>query len=149
MKNELIRLEQVSKILQSTSVPSVPRDGWLCAIRTALGMTVHAAAKRANVTPATWLAAEKRETNGTITLQTLKKFLGALGYSLSYVPSTEISLVDTLRRQAFEFAQNEALAVRSTMALENQAPGKEFTNRTIKERAEDIIRSGNWKEIWR
>ncbi len=149
MKTELVRLGQVSKILfQAGDIPSVPKDGWLHAIRTALGMSVVAAANRARVTKSAWIAAEKREVDGTISFETLRKFLGALGYSLSYAPVAETSLEEKLRKQAYEFAKKEMLGVRSTMALENQAPNKEFSDRAIKERAEDIVRSGNWKEIW-
>ena len=111
-------------------------------------MTVSAAAKRAEVTPATWLAAEKREANGTITVETLKKFLGALGYSLSYAPISESSLEQKLRGRARESAENEILRIQSTMALEDQAVNEEFGERAVKERTEDLIRSGNWKGLW-
>ena len=48
MKTELIRLNQVSKLLSGVyAIPSLPKDGWLYTIRTALGMSVVAAAKRA------------------------------------------------------------------------------------------------------
>lgn len=149
MKMELVRLDQVSKLIaEGRGTPPVPKGGWLRSIRTALGMSVVAAAGRAKVTPMAWTAAERREASGTISLETLRKFLGALGYSLSYVPTAEETLEEKLRKRAFEFAKNETLEIRSTMALEDQAPGKDFTERTIKERAEDIIRSGKWKELW-
>lgn len=111
-------------------------------------MTVSAAAKRAKVTPATWTAAEKREVNGTITLETLNKFLNALGYSFSYAPIAETSLEQKLRDRALEMAKTEVLRIQSTMALENQSPTKEFAERAINERADDLIRSGNWKGLW-
>lgn len=146
MKVELLQLKQVSDTLSGGhNVPSVPKDGWLRTLRTTLKLSTADAAKRAKVTPMAWTAAEKRETEGTISLETLGKFLGALGYSLSYCPVSETSLEDKLRKQAYEFVKKEILGIRSTMSLENQAPGNDFTERAIKERTEDIIRSGNWK----
>ena len=111
-------------------------------------MSVVAAAKRAGVTKAAWTAAERREALGTISLDSLGKFLSALGCAYSYVPRTELPLEKMLERQAVKFAENEMRAVNSTMALEDQLPGAEFSNAVIKRRGEDIVRSGNWKEIW-
>lgn len=53
-----------------------------------------------------------------------------------------------VEKQAFEFTRKEVMAIDSTMTLENQAPKEEFTQKMIKNQAEDIIRSGNWKKIW-
>jgi hypothetical protein len=67
---------------------------------------------------------------------------------LAYIPTAEASLEEKLREHAGALARAEMLNIHSTMSIEGQAPSKEFTDRMIKERAEDIIRSGNWKEIW-
>lgn len=48
MKTEIVRLNQVSKILsKAVDIPMIPKGGWIYTIRTALGMNVVAAAKRA------------------------------------------------------------------------------------------------------
>jgi len=60
--------------------------------------------------------------SGTITLENLKKFLGALGYSLSYMPHAALSLDKILEKQVLAFVKKEISDAHSTMALENQAP---------------------------
>lgn len=53
-----------------------------------------------------------------------------------------------VEKQAFEFARKEIESIDSTMALENQSPKEDFIEKMIKNRSDDIIRSGNWKKIW-
>lgn len=150
MNTQSVKLWQVSKSLLSIdNLPTAQKYWWLSTIREAIWMTVTTAAKRAWVSPAAWITAEKREVEWTITLGTLRKFLSALECDLAYTPIPRIQpLSRMVEKQAFEFIKKEMSTVSSTMALENQSPWEEFTERMIKDRSEDLIRSGNWKKIW-
>jgi len=149
MNKELVRLHQLSEMLEKNrGIPIVPKKGWLFSIRTALWMTAESAAKRAGVTKAAWMAAEKREILESISIMNLKKFLMALDCTFEYMPISEISLEKMLEKQALKFTKEEVATVHSTMALEDQALWKTFSDMTTKNQTEDIIRSGNWKKIW-
>ncbi|EKD44157.1 MAG: mobile mystery protein A [uncultured bacterium (gcode 4)] len=150
MNIQSVRLLQVSDSLESVgNLPPIQKYWWLSTIRESLWMTVTTASKRAWVSVSAWITAEKREVEWTISLETLRKFLSALNCDLVYMPVPRIRpLSKMVEKQAFEFTRKEVMAIDSTMTLENQAPKEEFTQKMIKNQAEDIIRSGNWKKIW-
>lgn len=60
-----------------------------------------------------------------------------------------LSLEDIIKKQALEYSKKEVKKVNSTMALEDQKPGNDFSKKRIEKKADDIVRSGNWKKIWR
>ncbi|MFA6090409.1 MAG: hypothetical protein WC774_01385 [Candidatus Gracilibacteria bacterium] len=150
MNIQSVRLLQVSDSLESVgNLPPIQKYGWLSTIRESLGMTVTTASKRAGVSVSAWITAEKREVEGTISLETLRKFLSALNCDLVYMPLPRIRpLSKMVEKQAFEFTRREMMTIDSTMALENQAPTEKFIEKMIKDKSEDIIRNGNWKKIW-
>src|ERR1700761_9263934 len=83
---------------------SRPRDGWLRAIRSALGMRVRQFARAADVAPSTAMAAELAEARGDITLATLTRYAQVLGCEVRYV------LVPTRPPQQVVEERAEALA---------------------------------------
>lgn len=96
--------------------------GWIKSIRTALGMSSRQMAKFMGKTNPEILALEKRESLGTITLESLDQAARALGCHLIYaiIPNRHASLEDMLSEHAERAAAAIVKKTSHSMALENQ-----------------------------
>jgi predicted DNA-binding mobile mystery protein A len=126
---------------------SRPRDGWLRAIRGALGMRVRQFAKAAGVAPSTALAAELAESRGDITLATLSRYAHVLGCEVRYVLVPKKPLQEVVEDRAEALARAELTAVHHTMALEAQATSTEQLERQVAELHRKIL-DGNRSKLW-
>src|SRR5689334_6307097 len=77
-----------------------PPKGWLRAVRDALGMTTTQLAKRLKISQPTLFEYEKREVEGSLTLNTLEKAAQAMGCRLIYAIVPEDSLEAIVHKQA-------------------------------------------------
>jgi predicted DNA-binding mobile mystery protein A len=141
---------QLDKKLESIARSGIyiPHDGWIRAVREALGMSQAQLAKRLQVTRQTLNRVEKAEVTGSIEIKTLRKIAQALGCELAYVliPKTK-SLEKTLLDQATLVARKIVDATEKHMALENQQTDKKFQEKAISELADEIANEGG-KKVW-
>lgn len=100
-------------------------DGWIRAVRTALGMSASQLAKRLGVTQQAVASTERNERNGTVSVATLARVAEALDCELVVEFRPKTSLEETVRRQATEKATAERNRVVHTMRLEAQHEGVE------------------------
>ncbi len=105
-----------------------PHKGWIRAVRDALGMTTTQLAKRLKVSQPTLFEYEKREIEGTITLNTLEKAAQAMGCRLLYAIVPENTLEALVQRQAEKVARAMFNKVEHTMRLEEQEISNDETN---------------------
>jgi predicted DNA-binding mobile mystery protein A len=124
-----------------------PRDGWLRAIRGALGMRVRQFAKAAHVAPSTAQAAEIAESHGDITLATLTRYAEVLGCELRYVLVPRKPLRAMVEERAEAIARAEVAAVHHSMALEAQATRTEEVERQVADLRRKIL-DGNRSRLW-
>ena len=141
--NKKIYLEQIDKKIKSFSIlkNSVrPPEGWVHAIRTALGMSLSHLGKRLNQSPQSIKGLEDREKSKAITLNALEEVARALDMRLvySFIPK-EKSLKKMLESQAETIAKSIVMKTSKTMHLENQGNSKIRINKAIKERKKEII----------
>lgn len=98
-----------------------PPEGWLRAVRKALGMSGAQLARRAGVTRARIAAAEQSELAGGITLRSMQAAAEAMGCRFVYAIVPPVTVENLVIAQA----RSKAAALVSTaswhMALENQA----------------------------
>ena len=106
-----------------------PRDGWIAAVREALGMTGRQFAERLGVSPSGVTHLEARERDDTITLAAMRRAAAALNCDLVYaiVPRagtkharSEDLLDAMIAERAREIASAEIARVAHTMSLEGQ-----------------------------
>lgn len=99
----------------------VPARGWIRAIRDAVGMTAADLGRRLGVSQAAVAQSEKAETDGSITIKTLRYVAEALDCTLVYalIPSKPLS--DLMRERASAIADEQLARTHRTMSLENQA----------------------------
>lgn len=98
-----------------------PPQGWVKAIREALGMTTTQLARRLGVTQPRIIALEKAETSGALTLETLARAAEALDCQLVYALVPRKPLEALVDERATALARKRLNATRHTMALEDQS----------------------------
>jgi|GEM_PF-42048 len=144
VRGKALQRDQLSRkmeLLKPSADGSVPPSGWIKAIRTALGMSMQQLGNRLGVTRQTIHDLEKRETDGAITIKSLRQVGKALDMELVYgfVPKdgTLDALID---RKARELAETIVRRTAQNMRLEEQANSDERIEKAISDRAADIKR---------
>ena len=140
-QNRLILQQLDSKMrkLRSASKLSAPPNGWIRAIRTAMGMPRRTLAKKLGITAQGLKGIEEREVTGTVGLNTLKETAKSLDLVLVYgfVPK-DGSLHALIRKRAYEAAKKIVLRSAHTMALEDQTISDKRIRKAIEEKAQEL-----------
>jgi predicted DNA-binding mobile mystery protein A len=122
-----------------------PAQGWIRAIRTALGMSTKEMAQRMGVTQSRISQLEHAEADDSIHLETLRRAAEALGCELHYVLVPAVPLEDAVRQQARTKAQALVGAATHTMRLEDQEPESSVVAAQVDEIADNLVDShGLW-----
>jgi predicted DNA-binding mobile mystery protein A len=126
---------------------SPPTGGWLKAIRTSLGMTTEQLGRRVRVTQSTASRAERAETEGRISLNTLERMADALGCDVGYtlIPRTALDMV--VHNRANQAAHRIVGEVTQGMALEGQSTDDHSRSGQVDAVRERLIAQGS-SEIW-
>ncbi len=134
------QLDQQLKPLKRLT-PTRPKNGWVRAVRTALGMSGRQLADRIGIKQPAVAALERSEARGAITLRTLERAAEALDCRVVYalVP-LEGSLEDIVRRRARAVATQMVERASHSMVLESQGVAARFTKQQIDQLTEDLVR---------
>lgn len=109
-----------------------PSNGWLSAIRHALGMQTRQFAARLRISHQAASEIERSERQGSITLASLRKAADALDCDVVFALVPRQSLAHTYSRQLLAKASAISESVTATMALEAQSDG-----------VDDVMQVGN------
>lgn len=148
MNERMKKLQIVTLDRHITGLPISPRpsDGWLRAVRKALGMSTRQLANRMKITQQSADRLERNELDDSITLKRLRAAAEAVGCKLVYAFVPEAgSLEETLRAQAMKKARALIEPVNHTMVLEAQGVGN--LEEKIREKAEELMRDPN-PRLW-
>jgi predicted DNA-binding mobile mystery protein A len=140
------QLDRIFESLREISDLSVPTKGWIRAIRSALGMPLDAISKKLGMTSEGVLMLEKREAEGSITLNRLREAANALDCSLIYVIVPNKDLDSVLRGEAARTADKMIGRVSTTMSLEGQDVAEDENKELRNELIDKLI--ANPKLIW-
>ncbi|HRE74066.1 MAG TPA: mobile mystery protein A [Flavobacteriales bacterium] len=145
MKDKSLQIEQLNAKMTRYSVLKKvvpPPDGWIKAIRMALGMSLRQLGNKLSVTKQGVLDIERREQEGSITIKSLKEVAHALDMELVYgfVPK-DGSLDALIEKRAEELAKKIVMRTANTMKLEEQSNSKKRIATAIRERTSEIIRT--------
>lgn len=142
MKNKALLLKQLDKKMTSfghveAALPS--SEGWIHAIRTALGMSLKQLGKRLSITPQSVKEIETRELSQSLTIRSLHEVAEALDMKLVYgfVPN-DGSLEKLVERHAYKVAQKIVARTSQSMMLEDQGPTSERLGEAIQEMTERL-----------
>lgn len=139
------KMEDLQPLKRSMTMSS---GGWLSTIRKSLNMSQRQLGTRLSITPQGVRDIEKRETEGSITLNTLKQFAEALDMQLVYglIPKAA-SLEKMIEGKAREMAAKIVTRTSTSMKLEDQENSKERIEQAIADLTEEIIRNTP-KSLW-
>jgi predicted DNA-binding mobile mystery protein A len=141
-KDNLI-LEHLDKrfktILKASTSMAVPSNGWINTIRKSLNISLRQLSKKLQVTSQNVNQLERREKDGSISIQKLKEAAEALDCKLVYaIIPNEGSLNKMIAERAHKVAKEIVLRTSHSMKLEDQENSEERIKKAIKERAEKI-----------
>ena len=127
---------------------TLPDAGWLSSIRQSLNMTMEQLGGKLNISRQAVSQIEKREREGTITLNGLREAANALDMQLIYaiVPKTG-TLEESVEKRAFELAQEMLLGANQQMRLENQAVDDAQLKEAVAETAAELVRNVD-RHLW-
>ena len=145
-KFKYFQLQQLDRHMAGIRVCERPSDGWIRAVRKALGMSVRQLATRMGMSQQAVSQFEASELDDSVTLKTLRKAAEAMGCQFVYaIVPVGGSLQDIVREQATHKAKEIVTAVDHTMQLEAQGVGN--LQAKIKEVAEELSKTPNSK-LW-
>lgn len=124
-----------------------PKSGWIHLICQALGITNRQLAKRMNCSQSNIIALQRREKEGTISLQKLEQVAQAMNCRLAYFFIPNKPLDQLLEDQARLMAKKHLRSVSHSMELEDQ--GLSFQQKRQQE--DDLVQEllqGNLKHLW-
>lgn len=133
---QLDRKIQLLKPLDSVTIPS---QGWIFTIRTALGMSLRQLALRMNITAQSMKEIENREVEGGLTLKGLNEVGKALNMRFVYgfIPLDD-SIEKMIEKQALKIAKEVVWRTSNSMSLEDQENNQIRLEKAVKSRMEEI-----------
>ncbi len=130
--------KKIERFVEANRSPA-PGEGWIYALREALGMSLKQLGDRLKLTPQGAKDIERREKDGSLTLQRLREVAAALDMQLVYgLTPKDQSLEKMIERRAYELAREIVLKTSHTMHLENQGLDENSIKEAIENRAKKI-----------
>lgn len=151
MKDTKLVRKQLDKALLPLRVlteVSMPRKGWISAIRKALGMSARQMGIRLGVSQQRVAQIEKQETTGGLTIKAMRKVAEGLDcrFVYGFVPNN--SLEEIITRQARKVALHRLAQASHTMSLEDQGLSQEGNEEILAEMVTELIRNLT-PDLWR
>ncbi|MBN2789697.1 MAG: mobile mystery protein A [Candidatus Delongbacteria bacterium] len=137
----LHQTDQKINYLKKAKGVTVPKSGWINAIRSALNMSLSQLSKKLGMSKQAANQIEQREVEGSITLSGLKKYAEVMNMKFVYgfIPN-EGSLENMIEKRAYEIAKDIVNRTSVNMSLEDQKNSEARLKKAVKERAEEIKR---------
>ena len=141
MNKKRLILEQLDASLRRLAPlrsVSVPPKGWIRAIRDALGMSARQLANRLGSSQQALARIEQNELAGAVTVKTLRRIAEQLDcvFVCGFVPRT--SLESTIHQQAQRVVAKRLGKASQTMALEDQALGRQENQKVLSDMEEEL-----------
>ena len=124
-----------------------PVHGWIRAIRYALGMSGRQLAERMGISRNSVSAIEKREQDGSVTIQMMTRVGEAMDCTFFYGFLPNGSFEEIVRRRAEEIARERIERINQTMRLENQELPEAEVNRFLRREVENLV-DQTPKNLW-
>jgi predicted DNA-binding mobile mystery protein A len=142
MENRKLLIDQLDRKIARFPAESIlwmPSVGWVHSIRIAIRMSLAQLGKRLNISAQSARDIEKRESNGTISVNALRRAAAALDMELVYglVPRGG-SIEKMIDAKAHKIAEQIVRRTSVNMRLEDQENSPLRLERAIKEKTEEI-----------
>lgn len=148
--NALMRKQLQEHMRNQASFADEPilKGGWIRTIRRALGMPTRVLAQKLGCTPSNITAMERRETKGTISLDTLQQVAQAMSCKFFYGFVPVESLDKILEDQAALVARKRIEMINHSMRLEQQGLTKSQLQQQEAILVQELLQ-GDPKALWK
>lgn len=133
--------------LRDNSALIRPSNGWIRAIRRALGMTSGQLGARMGLSQSRALRIEQGEVAGTLSIDTLERAAQALDCRLVYAFVPNDSLQGLVESRATMLAAKRLNIIGHSMSLEDQALNEEAMQLALETMTKELREKSN-KELW-
>jgi predicted DNA-binding mobile mystery protein A len=135
----LEQLDQKSSLLIEAMKNPVSENGWVFSVRKGLNMTLEQLGKKLGISKQGVRSIEESETNGSISIKSLKEVAKVLDMQLVYgfVPNKG-SFSSYVENKSKELAQRIVMRTHQTMQLENQGNREIIIQKAIEDLAFEI-----------
>lgn len=116
-----------------------PLNGWIRAIRYALGMSGRQLSERLGISKNSVSAIEKREQDGSVTIRMMIRIGEAMDCTFFYGFMPNGSFEEIVRRRAEDVARERNERINQTMRLEGQELAQEEAHRIWRKEVENLI----------
>lgn len=148
VKNTVInQYRAIANSMIGVRLSKKPNEGWVRAIRTALGMSGSQLGERMGVSRNRISVLERKEAEGNITLNQLQELAGQLGCDLTYALVPRKPIENMIDDRATEITSRSIEANAQNMFLEGQLIDEKAKTRLFNEIKEEIIKSGG-RVLW-
>jgi len=142
MKKEKLIIEQLDRKLLKLSYLadlSIPPEGWIRTIRTALRMSLRQLGRRLDISAPSVKEIEQREKLGTISLKVLKQAGNALNmkFIYGYIPEST-TIQKMIEERALELAKEIVTRTSISMSLEDQENSPDRIQAAITAKAQEL-----------
>jgi predicted DNA-binding mobile mystery protein A len=139
-------IKTTSRAFPRIKAESVPRNGWVREIRTALGLSQSQLAARAGVSRATVQQMEQAEAQRRITLASLDKLANAMGCRVALAILPKSGTLDDVRRQQ---ALAKAEVLLHETVKDNKRPPRPADLERRKQQLVTRLLRGSRRRLWR
>ena len=138
------QVERRLKTLRGAFKDAKVRSGWIRYMRQAMGMTLKNLAKAAGISIPTVAQAERKEKEGKVNIETLKKMASAMDCEFVYALVPKKSVQKIRKERALAKAKSILLRADVHMTLEDQVVKQKLSER-VDRLAEKLLKKG---DIW-
>ena len=142
MKKQRLIIDQLDrKLIKFSGLDeiSIPTNGWVHSIRTALKMSLRQLGEMLNITAPSVKEIEEREKSGTVSLKVLRQVGQALNMKLVYGFIPENKTIDKMiEKRAYEIAKEIVLRTSVNMRLEDQENTPDRILAAIDEKTQEL-----------
>jgi len=121
------------------ALKKVPLHGWIRAVRFALGMSGRQLAERMGISKNSVSAIEKREQDGSVSIQMMIRVAEAMDCRFFYGFLPNGSFEEIVKRRAEEIARERINRINQTMKLEGQELREEETKRVWRREVDNLV----------
>ncbi len=129
---------------QIRSIRLISERGWINEMREALGLTLAKLADLCGLATPTIAQAERREVEGKLTVETLRKTAEAMNCEFIYMFAPKSDMHEFINKQAYQKAHRILTRADFHMSLENQKVQSDFEGRILKLQKKLIIEGKVW-----
>lgn len=144
MQIHIEALQRIEKRSKQNALPIRPEYGWIHQMRGALGLTLSKLGALCDVSTPTMAQAERREIEGKLNVETLRRAAEAMNCEFVYAFVPKSDMAEFIEKKAYEKAKRILAKADQHMTLEDQKVDRDFEERVMRLKNKLVAESKVW-----